>query len=243
MLSLYEFPHRRKNPLTGTTVLVSPHRSKRPWHGKVDSVSKSEKKSYDLKCYLCPGNTRVSGHKNPHYRGTFVFTNDHRALLSEAPAVENSHPLLQQETVKGTCRVFCFSEDHSKTLGQLSAEQIAQVLLDLGIEIKTLATNHAWVQAFENKGQLMGCSNPHPHGQLWALDSVPQKVVTMDRLQKEYKETHSSNLLLDYVELELEQEQRIVTLNKDWLVVVPWWAAWPFETLLLPVFQYNSFLA
>lgn len=237
MFNSYPYPHRRKNPLTGSSVLVSPHRDKRPWLGKVHNKASRAKQSYDPSCYLCPGNKRVSGQINPSYVGSYSFTNDHRALLDDSSELESEHLLLTQERVTGTCRVFCFSGDHSKALRFLSQEELSEVFKSLGQEIKNLSKDYAWVQAFENKGEIMGCSNPHPHAQLWALSEVPDKVKTMDFSQKKYLDEYGKNLLEDYVNLELEKEERLVCLNEEWIAVIPWWAEWPFQTMVLPRFS------
>ncbi len=240
MLDLKESPHQRKNPLTGTYVLVSPHRMKRPWQGKIHSIQKKEKVSYDPSCYLCPQNKRVGGETNPDYKGPFVFKNDHSALLEETPEVKSSHPLLKAQKVTGTCRVFCFSEDHQKTLKQMKTDELAFVFKKLGKEVFELSHSYPWVQFFENRGELMGCSNPHPHGQLWAVSEVPKKVLTMDHRQEVYWKENKSCLLLDYAELEVKEERRIIYQNKDWLVLVPWWAEWPYQTMVLPRFKVNQ---
>lgn len=228
-------PHRRYNPLTGQWVLVSPHRAKRPWSGMDEKVSAIKLPRYEPTCYLCPQNTRVSGDKNPDYQGTYVFKNDHSALLpqvSEQPA--NVSPLFQTQAVSGVSRVVCFSPDHDKTLAELPIEQIGQVIETWIEQVSELSQDYLWVQVFENKGEMMGCSQPHPHGQIWASNFLPNELARKDHFLRQYQQQHGSNLLLDYAQAELKDGQRIVVETKHWLAVVPYWAAWPFETMLLP---------
>lgn len=232
-----EHPHRRYNPLTGEYVLVSPHRTKRPWQGRQEKPQVETPPQYDPKCYLCPGNTRANGETNPQYPDTFTFTNDFAALLPEAPDAPAQQPELMQVTgVRGTCRVICFSPRHDLTLALMDLPDIRKVV-DLWAEQTTdLGQIYQWVQVFENRGAMMGASNPHPHGQIWAENILPNEIVKEDRQQKAYFETHGSPLLLDYARQEAEADERIVVHNDDWLAVVPFWAVWPFETLLIPRF-------
>jgi UDPglucose--hexose-1-phosphate uridylyltransferase len=230
-----EHPHRRYNPLTGDWILVSPHRSKRPWQGKVESLPPPEKASYDPSCYLCPGNERASGETNPDYRTTFVFTNDFAALIPDKLAPpESPHPLFQWQPQKGTCRVICFSPRHDLTLPDMKVAEIRNVVELWADQIEELCQDYLWVQVFENKGEIMGCSNPHPHGQIWASHSLPDFVKREDENQRDYLRLQGRSLLLDYVSTEAELEERIVVQNDHWMTVVPFWATWPFETLLLP---------
>ncbi|WJV55238.1 galactose-1-phosphate uridylyltransferase [Prodigiosinella aquatilis] len=230
-----EHPHRRYNPLTGQWVLVSPHRAKRPWQGQQESVSPIQLPRYDPDCFLCPGNTRVTGDKNPDYQGTYVFTNDFAALMSDTPdAPSNNDPLLRCQSARGTSRVVCFSPDHSKSLPELPVPALEQVIITWQQQSEELGKHYPWVQVFENKGAAMGCSNPHPHGQIWANDFLPNEAEREDRMQREYFHQHGIPLLVDYLNREQQEQVRHVLETEHWLVVVPYWASWPFETLLLP---------
>jgi UDPglucose--hexose-1-phosphate uridylyltransferase len=234
-MTLSEFPHRRHNPLTGDWVLVSPHRMKRPWQGKRETTPPAVRPAYDPTCYLCPGNTRVSGDVNPKYTSTYVFTNDFQAILpdpSETP--DTGHPLLRHQGARGTCRVVCFSPRHDLTLPEMPVEAIRQVIDMWAAQVVELGERYRWVQVFENKGDIMGCSNPHPHGQIWAGDFIPNEAAKEDRRQLAYRRERRSLLLEDYLKLEAERRERMVVENADWVLLVPFWAVWPFETLLVP---------
>ena len=227
-------PHRRFNPMLEEWVLVSPHRGNRPWQGQVEIAEPTECTPYDKECYLCSGNVRVNGVINDHYTGTYVFNNDFAALQPDTPAVVSDDPLFRMSTEQGESRVICFSPDHSKTLPQLSVDQIGQIVDAWQQQCQQLGERYQSVQIFENKGALMGCSNPHPHGQIWAQQQLPTLVEKKHQSFTDYYQTHGTNMLEDYVAKEQDNQQRIVVENNDWLVVVPYWAAWPFETLLLP---------
>lgn len=233
-------PHRRYNPMIGEWVLVSPHRSKRPWQGQSEPPSQDEKPSYDPECYLCPGNKRVNGELNPQYTGTFVFENDFAALKKDTVQAQQSSGLFQFEAEQGCSRVICFSPDHSKTLPELSDEERLSVVECWKAQTSELGETYRWVQVFENKGAMMGCSNPHPHGQVWAQKHVPTEPAKKVKQFSDYMEQHNEAMLFDYVMQEAEKEERVVCSNEDWLVVVPYWAAWPFETLLLPRFKVKA---
>ncbi|WP_299807523.1 UDP-glucose--hexose-1-phosphate uridylyltransferase [uncultured Shewanella sp.] len=232
-----EHSHRRYNPLTSEWVLLAPHRAKRPWLGQVEASDTSSSPSHDSECFLCAGNTRVNGEINPDYQSTFVFKNDFSALVPDTPVSSDDDPLFRFSTERGESRVICFSPDHSKTLPLLSVAEIEQVVKTWREQSAELGRDYSWVQIFENKGAAMGCSNPHPHGQIWAQQQLPSLVDIKQGNLLAYIQTHGSNLLADYVDKELERQERIVVCNDDWLVVVPYWAAWPFETLLLPRFE------
>ena len=232
-----EHSHRRRNPLTGQWVLVSPHRAKRPWQGQQEEVSVDVLPSYDPHCYLCAGNTRVSGDANPDYTGTHVFTNDHAALMPQVPAAPTGgDPLYQLHAATGTSRVICFSPDHGRTLPELDLLAITGVVDAWCEQTADLCQQHAWVQVFENKGALMGCSQPHPHGQIWATDHLPNEAHAEDERQRAYFAEHGRPMLLDVAERELALGERVVVQSEHWVAVVPFWATWPFETLLLPRF-------
>lgn len=231
-----EHPHRRYNPLTGEWVLVSPHRTKRPWQGQMEKAPPDDRHRFDPTCYLCPGNERAGGVKNPHYEHTFVFTNDFAAILPETPTAGTgiSHPLFQVQSVRGTCRVMCFSSRHDLTLPEMEVREIRMVVDTWAEQMIELSQEYRWVQIFENKGAVMGCSNPHPHGQIWSQNSLPNLPEKEDRNQRAYYERIGRPLLLDYVEMETKSSERVVVENDIWLAVVPYWAVWPFEIMLLP---------
>lgn len=228
-------PHRRHNPLTGDWVLVSPQRTLRPWQGQVESAPPDNRPFYDPHCYLCPGNERAGGIRNPQYDPTFVFRNDFSALTAEShPAPAASNPLFHSEPVAGECRVLCFSPRHDLTLAEMPAHDI-RIVVDLWAEQSAeLGARYRYVQVFENKGAVMGCSNPHPHGQIWAGNFLPRTVEQEDNAQRAYHEKHGAPLLLDYAVQEEQRGVRVVEVNAHWLLLVPYWATWPFELLLVP---------
>lgn len=229
-----DHPHRRFNLLTGEWVLVSPHRTKRPWQGQVEKLPQATLPSYDPDCYLCPGNARAGDARNPQYESTYVFTNDFAAILPDTPMSGDERSLLRYQSVQGTCRVLCFSPRHDLTLARMCPDDI-RVVIDLWAEqVVELGETYRWVQVFENRGAMMGSSNPHPHGQVWASSTLPNGPAKEDHQQRLYLEQQGQPLLMDYASLEAEQQERVVLENEHWLAVVPYWAFWPFETLLLP---------
>lgn len=235
--NLNEYPHRRYNALTGEWVLVSPHRSKRPWQGQVEKHSAEVRPEYDPGCYLCPGNSRSGGEQNPDYKDVYVFTNDFSALLKDSPdfdVVEDD--IFKAESEKGICRVICFSPDHSLTVPQMKVQDIRKVV-DLWIEeYQTLGSDPEinYVQIFENKGEIMGCSNPHPHGQIWASQKLPVEPSKKQHSQQEYFQKHGSTLLSDYLQKELQKDERVIFENNHFAAVVPFWATWPYEAMIIP---------
>ena len=230
-----EQPHRRFNPLTEDWVLVSPHRANRPWQGQLETSAIDTLPGYDSSCFLCAGNVRVNGERNPDYQQPFVFTNDFAALKEQTPFYQhNEDDLFVLQSVKGTSRVICYGNDHSRTMAELSKSQILLIVQSWITQYQQLSQHYAWVQVFENKGAINGCSNPHPHGQIWASDIVPTLPAKADKTQLQYLKRYGRNLLLSYAQAELQKAERIVLQNEHWLVLVPYWASWPFETLLLP---------
>jgi UDPglucose--hexose-1-phosphate uridylyltransferase len=228
-------PHRRYNALTGDWILVSPQRTQRPWQGRQESAVGKVRPAYDPQCYLCSGNARAGGQKNPVYTGTYVFTNDYAAMVPTATQPESGEAgLLRSQFVSGTCRVICFSPRHDWTLPEMPLEDIRGVVEVWAEQTKELSRDYHWIQVFENKGDVMGCSNPHPHGQIWASDFIPNEPAKEDRQQLAHWREKRSPLLLDYLTLEVEQNERIVIQNNDWVGLLPYWATWPYEMLLVP---------
>ena len=228
--------HRRQNPLTGRWVLVSPHRTQRPWLGQIEPQAAPDLQVHDANCYLCPGNKRANGATNPNYEGPWAFQNDFPALLLGSNADIEAQDLFRAEVVSGECRVICFSPNHSLTLPQLSKEQVRSVIDCWAAQSSELGTQYTWIQLFENKGAAMGCSNPHPHGQLWASSHVPDEPAIEDVRQRAYL-AETGHSLLTEVAAQEAGGPRVVIETPDWLVIVPWWAVWPFETLLMPRFS------
>lgn len=239
--------HRRLNQLTGEWVLVSAHRSKRPWQGQQEHIDQELKPHYDESCYLCPGNTRVSGLANPDYQDVYVFKNDHSALLPSEHAFDSvtdgETSLLVAKPEAGECRVVCFSPRHDLTLAHMAASDIKRVVDRWAVEYEDLGKRDDinYVQIFENKGAAMGCSNPHPHGQIWAQESIPNEPTKeLERMRAHYESNNHSPLLMDYLAIELEQKERIVCQNQHFVALVPYWATWPFEILILPTKPISS---
>jgi UDPglucose--hexose-1-phosphate uridylyltransferase len=229
-------PHTRLNILTGEWVLVSPHRSKRPWQGKVEAPALTSRPSYVADCYLCPGNTRADGTKNEAYTGPIAFTNDFSALLSDTPEGGlDDDELLIARAEKGICRVVCFSPRHDLTLPEMETPAIRQVVDLWCKEYESLVAVPyiRYIQIFENKGEIMGCSNPHPHGQIWASEDVPMELEKETREQRKYYEKHGRSMLSAYVDKELKAEERIIEANEHFVAVVPFWAVWPYEAMII----------
>lgn len=237
-----EAPHRRFNPLTGDWVLVSPHRTQRPWQGQNEDQPQDNRPAYDPTCYLCPGNTRANGETNPAYTEPFVFPNDFAALLPDAQAETSQDELFQTQSLQGECRVICYSPRHDLTLAQMPEDQIEAVIRCWQTQYQELSTKYKWVQIFENKGAIMGCSNPHPHGQIWAQSELPNEATKESTQQQNYFAKHQRQLLIDVAEREMQEQTRVVASNDDWVVIVPFWAVWPFETLLIPRKQHQTIL-
>ncbi|PWN44102.1 putative GAL7-UDP-glucose--hexose-1-phosphate uridylyltransferase [Ceraceosorus guamensis] len=270
-----QHPHRRWNPLTGSHVLCSPHRTQRPWQGAQEAGAGGQLPAYDPKCYLCPGNDRATGGKNEQYEGTYFFENDYAALKPDdvefKEDASTSHPLLRSTPARGRCYVICFHPSHNLTIAQLTSApysasvdilRIVQAWKSLYLRISSENPFVKYVQIFENKGSAMGCSNPHPHGQIWSLDYVPQEPQVELENQKAYAlepanaapevlrgapldSNGKPSLLLTYVHLELNTpgRPRVITLNQHFVAVVPYWAVWPFETLILPAKRHINSLA
>src|SRR3989344_5446037 len=228
-------PHRRYNPLKDEWILVSPQRTLRPWQGNQEKISDKKKSEYNPTCYICPGNKRANGRQNPQYQNTFIFPNDFPAII-DTPKSTNSaiRGIFQVEEVSGECRVVSFSPRHDQTLADMSPTQIKTVINTWLDELKNLRKKYSWIQIFENKGEMMGCSNPHPHGQIWASKFIPNEIKKENDQQKKYLQDNNSILLLDYQKEEMQKRKRIVLENNNWLIVVPFWATWPYETLILP---------
>ncbi|GAB1858037.1 galactose-1-phosphate uridylyltransferase [Flavobacteriaceae bacterium MHTCC 0001] len=233
---LQDYSHKRYNILTGEWVLVSPHRAKRPWQGQNEEVNNEKRPTYDENCYLCPGNTRINGEVNPKYDDVYVFTNDFGALQKDSPTFSLNDGLLIAESETGICKVICFSPDHSKSLADMSPDEIQKVVYTWQSQYKELGNNPSinYVQIFENKGAVMGCSNPHPHGQIWSQSTLPNEVLKKNTQQLHYFNKNKSSLLGDYLTQELERQERIIFENDGFVVLVPFWAVWPFETMIVP---------
>ena len=233
---LQDYSHKRFNILTGEWVLVSPHRAKRPWQGQNEAVNNEIRPTHDPKCYLCAGNTRINGEINPEYKDVFVFTNDFAALQSDSPTFSVEDGLLTAKSEQGICKVICFSPDHSKSLADMDIKDIEKVVFAWQNQYQELGKNDLihYVQIFENKGAVMGCSNPHPHGQIWSQSTLPNEVDKKNTQQLNYYNKNNRSLLGDYLAQELEKQERIIFENDAFVVLVPFWAVWPFEAMIVP---------
>ncbi|GAA4811098.1 UDP-glucose--hexose-1-phosphate uridylyltransferase [Litoribaculum gwangyangense] len=233
---LQDYSHKRFNILTGEWVLVSPHRAKRPWQGQNETVNNEKRPTYDETCYLCAGNKRINGELNPNYKDVFVFTNDFAALQSDSPTFSLEEGLFVAKSEKGICKVICFSPDHSKSLADMSPGEIQKVVFEWQKQYQELGSNPMinYVQIFENKGAVMGCSNPHPHGQIWSQSTLPNEVDKKNTQQLNYFIKNNSSLLGDYLKQEQEKQERIIYENDSFVVLIPFWAVWPFETMIVP---------
>jgi UDPglucose--hexose-1-phosphate uridylyltransferase len=242
--NLQDYSHKRFNILTGEWILVSPHRAKRPWQGQNETVNNEKRPKYDENCYLCAGNTRINGEVNPKYTDVFVFTNDFAALQNDSPSFNVNDGLLKAQSETGICKVICFSPDHSKSLADMLPQEIQKVVFAWQHEYKTLGSekNINYVQIFENKGSVMGCSNPHPHGQIWSQSTLPNEVDKKNNQQYLYYSKNKSSLLGDYLKQELILKERIIYENNHFVVLVPFWAVWPFEAMIVPKEQKESIL-
>lgn len=236
MFDLKEHPHTRLNLLTGEWILVSPHRMKRPWQGKVEDLPKDNRPAYDATCYLCPTNKRMDGTENPNYPNAYAFVNDFSALLDNTPLGNiNENDLLVANSQSGICKVICFSPRHDLTLPLMSVDGIQKVVQLWKDEFQALAENSSikYIQIFENKGEVMGCSNPHPHGQIWASSNIPVELAKETTQQLNYFNKHGKSLLSAYLEIELQKQERIVLENEHFVALVPFWAIWPYETMIV----------
>lgn len=230
-----DHPHNRYNPLRGEWVLVCPHRGKRPWAGQIEKVLEADIPRYDSNNPLCPGNKRANGEVNPHYEHTHVFINDFPALMPDTPLPpESNDPLFQMQPARGTCKVMCYHPHSDLHYSNMELDDIHLVIEEWLTQYQDLGKKFLWVQIMENRGDMMGCSNPHPHCQIWSSEFFPNEPRIKHENLKSYYEKYKKPLLQDYLEKELIRQERIVYENKEWVVLVPFWAFWPFETMVLP---------
>jgi UDPglucose--hexose-1-phosphate uridylyltransferase len=236
---LSEYPHRRWNPLKEEWILVSPQRGKRPWDGKVDPVPSPELVAHDPECNLCPGNTRKNGKKNPAYDSIFVFDNDFPAVYPGEDRYEEQklNSIIKSKSEQGVCRVICFSPRHDLTLAGMNERGISKIIDCWSEQYQELINSKdiSHVMTFENKGEIMGCSNPHPHGQIWATESIPSMPKKEIEAQEKYYSENGSLMLSDYLNWELKENKRVIIKNDDWVCLLPYWATWPFEVMILPL--------
>jgi UDPglucose--hexose-1-phosphate uridylyltransferase len=240
---LKDYPHRRYNPLTDSWVLVSPHRAKRPWQGQVEKLAPDNRPAHDPDCYLCAGNVRANGEQNPPYEDVYVFDNDFASLLEETPSAElQTGDLFLARLERGVGRVICFSPRHDLTIPDMEVSAIRKVVDAWVTEYEILGAKSFvnYVQIFENKGAVMGCSNPHPHGQIWAQESIPDEPLKKQHAQLKYWDLHGKTLLSDYLNAELNgapgvtARERVLFENEHFVALVPFWAVWPFEAMIIP---------
>ncbi|WNJ17350.1 UDP-glucose--hexose-1-phosphate uridylyltransferase [Pontibacter sp. G13] len=233
---LQDHPHKRQNILTGDWVLVSPHRTKRPWQGKVEKLAEDQRPSHDPNCYLCAGNTRAGGKVMPEYTGTYVFTNDFSALLNDTPDFQGDDELFSFESESGECRVVCFHPNHALTLPEMEIFNVEEVVRTWQDQYAELGARPeiGHVMIFENKGATMGCSNPHPHGQIWSQKRMPQEVQKKHDRQQAYFDKHGRTMLSDYISRELADGTRVLEENDHFVSLVPFWALWPYEVMIIP---------
>jgi UDPglucose--hexose-1-phosphate uridylyltransferase len=234
--------HRRQNPLTGEWVLVSPHRTQRPWLGQIEKSPPEDLPAYDPSCYLCPGNLRAEGKRNPEYDSTYVFENDFPALLlpGKDDSLEEYEEISTKDIIRaqpeiGTTRVMCFSPRHDLSLPELPISQVEAVVQGWVDQTQELGRSDqiAYVQIFENKGAMMGASNPHPHNQIWASSHIPNEPAKETLAMQEYLDQHASCLICSYLQFENSSGERTVAQNEHFISVVPYWAVWPFELLII----------
>ncbi|XP_057651836.1 probable galactose-1-phosphate uridylyltransferase [Diorhabda carinulata] len=230
-----EHQHLRYNPLKAEWILVSPHRGMRPWSGQTETPEVEVVPQFDPTNPLCPGVKRSSGLVTPNYTSTYVFTNDFPALLEDGPEPEPSDdPLFQIQAAKGTCRVICYHPHSNVYLTNLEVKDVISVINEWINQLNELGQKYTWVQIFENRGAMMGCSNPHPHCQIWASNFLPNEPRAKDTNLREYFNKYKRPMLMDYLQREIEKKERVVYENDEWVVLVPYWAIWPFETMVLP---------